>query len=193
MVYVRTIFTVKLGRKSFYSSAPHPFGSSAAVSASRLLDEVLILGLVAFGQGCVRLRKEYAAHAEAIANLLCAMQAVDAELSSIGEIECEPLVRGYPTVRRYWTERKAPHARPVHCAGLVRLWAVLRSRPAGSHRSAPLPAHPGRGFTRLATAEGLEPAPGLPPCGVEGSVRNLNTPGGWNGTETSPEAVHPRV
>ena len=170
-----------------------PFGSSAAVSASRLLDEVLILGLVAFGQGCVRLRKEYAAHAEAIANLLCAMQAVDAELSSIGEIECEPLVRGYPTVRRYWTERKAPHARPVHCAGLVRLWAVLRSRPAGSHRSAPLPAHPGRGFTRLAAAEGFEPAPGLPPCGVEGSVRNLNTPGGWNGTETSPEAVHPRV
>ena len=31
------------------------------------------------------------------------------------------------------------------------------------------------------------------PCGVEGSVRNLSTPGGWNGTETSPEAVHPRV
>jgi hypothetical protein len=55
-------------------------------------------------------------------------------------------VRGYPTVRRYWTERKAPHARP---------WAS--------------------------------------PCGVEGSVRNLSTPGGWNGTETSPEAVHPRV
>src|SRR3954454_14202257 len=26
------------------------------------------------------------------------------------------------------------------------------------------------------------------PCGVEGSVRNLSTPGGWNGTETSPEA-----
>src|SRR4051794_11505066 len=25
------------------------------------------------------------------------------------------------------------------------------------------------------------------PCGVEGSVRNLSTPGGWNGTETSPE------
>jgi hypothetical protein len=49
MVYVRTIFTVKLGRKSFYYSAPHPFGSSAAVSASRLLDEVLILGLGAFG------------------------------------------------------------------------------------------------------------------------------------------------
>jgi hypothetical protein len=31
------------------------------------------------------------------------------------------------------------------------------------------------------------------PCGVEGSVRNPSTPGGWNGTETSPEAVHPRV
>jgi putative transposase len=29
--------------------------------------------------------------------------------------------------------------------------------------------------------------------GVEGSVRNPSTPGGWNGTETSPEAVHPRV
>src|SRR4051795_7317335 len=84
MVYVRTIITVKLGRKSFYYSAPQALGSSAAVSASRLLDEVLILGLVAFGQGCVRLRKEYAAHAEAIANLLCAMQAVDAELSSMG-------------------------------------------------------------------------------------------------------------
>ena len=61
---------------------------------------------------CVRLREDYAAPAEAIANLLCAMQAVDAELSSIGEIECEPLVRGYPTVRRYWTERKAPHGLP---------------------------------------------------------------------------------
>ena len=31
------------------------------------------------------------------------------------------------------------------------------------------------------------------PCGVEGSVRNLSTPGGWYGTEASPEAVHPRV
>src|SRR3954471_20577556 len=29
--------------------------------------------------------------------------------------------------------------------------------------------------------------------GVEGSVRNPSTPGGWNGAETSPEAVHPRV
>src|SRR5215207_1672709 len=29
--------------------------------------------------------------------------------------------------------------------------------------------------------------------GVEGSVRNPSTPGGWNGTEASPEAVHPRV
>jgi hypothetical protein len=29
--------------------------------------------------------------------------------------------------------------------------------------------------------------------GMEGSVRNPSTPGGWNGTETSPEAVHPRV
>src|SRR6185312_7372552 len=29
--------------------------------------------------------------------------------------------------------------------------------------------------------------------GVEGSVKNLSTPGGWNGTETSAEAVHPRV
>ncbi len=36
-------------------------------------------------------------------------------------------------------------------------------------------------------------ADGLPPCGVEGSVRNPSPPGGWNGTETSPEAVHPRV
>src|SRR3954454_90369 len=30
------------------------------------------------------------------------------------------------------------------------------------------------------------------PCGVEGSVRNPSPPGGWNGPETSPEAVHPR-
>src|SRR3954454_24572660 len=27
------------------------------------------------------------------------------------------------------------------------------------------------------------------PRGVEGSVRNPSTPGGWNGAETSPEAV----
>ena len=40
------------------------------------------------------------------------MQAVDAELSSLEEIECERLVRGYPTVCRYWTERNAPH-RPI--------------------------------------------------------------------------------
>src|SRR3954467_14603699 len=30
------------------------------------------------------------------------------------------------------------------------------------------------------------------PRGVDGSVRNPSTPGEWNGTETSPKAVHPR-
>ena len=29
------------------------------------------------------------------------------------------------------------------------------------------------------------------PCGVEGSVRNLITPGGRNGTQTNAKAVHP--
>jgi hypothetical protein len=53
MVYKRAIIAVKLGRKSFYYSAPHPCGSSAAASASRLLDEFRILGLVVVGQGCV--------------------------------------------------------------------------------------------------------------------------------------------
>ena len=33
----------------------------------------------------------------------------------------------------------------------------------------------------------------LPPVEWQGSVRNPSTPGGWNGTEASPEAVHPRV
>jgi hypothetical protein len=40
-------------------------------------------------------------------------------------------------MRRCWTERKAPHARPVHCAGLDLRWAVLRNSPTGSHRSGP--------------------------------------------------------
>ena len=29
------------------------------------------------------------------------------------------------------------------------------------------------------------------PCGVEGSVRNPSTPGGWNDPETNPTAVYP--
>jgi hypothetical protein len=31
------------------------------------------------------------------------------------------------------------------------------------------------------------------PCGVEGSVRNPSTPGGWNGRKADPKALYARV
>jgi CubicO group peptidase (beta-lactamase class C family) len=53
------------------------------------------------------------------------------------------------------------------------------------------------GFTYAGSApfpelkEAYEKADWASPCGVEGSVRNPSTPGGWNDPETNPTAVYP--